>query len=114
MADPAMARHGALDDLGPMPKGVRALSPASRWIFRGRAAAIAAASEAFGTALPQEPCRATTASERAALWLGPDEWLLLAPEDEGAALAAALARAIGSAPHSLVEIGHRQVALEIA
>src|SRR5689334_18439732 len=99
MADPAMARHGVLDDLGPMPDGARALPPASRWIFRGRAAAIAAAGEAFGVALPQEPCRAATAGERAALWLGPDEWLLLAPEHEGVAIAAALVRAIGSAPH---------------
>jgi sarcosine oxidase subunit gamma len=109
-----MTRRGALDEFDPMPEGVLALPPASRWIFRGRAAAIAAAGNAFGTALPQEPCRAATAGERAALWLGPDEWLLLAPESEGAALGTALARVIGAAPHSLVEIGHRQVALEIA
>lgn len=114
MADAAMARHGAFDELGAMPEGVRALPPSARWIFRGRAAAIAAAGEAFGAALPQEPCRAATAGERAALWLGPDEWLLLAPEAEGPALAAALARALGAAPHALVEIGHRQVAIEIA
>lgn len=114
MAEAATARHGALDELGPMPAGLRILPPAARWIFRGRAAAIEAAGKAFEAALPQEPCRAATAGERAALWLGPDEWLLLAPEAESTTLGAALARAIGSAPHSLVDVSHRQVAIEIA
>ena len=45
---------------------------------------------------------------------GPDEWLLVAPEADGAALAADLARALAGAAHSLVDVSHRQVALEIA
>ncbi len=54
------------------------------------------------------------AGERAALWLGPDEWLLLAPEDETAALFAALEAALGERPHALVDISHRQVGFAIA
>ncbi len=32
---------------------------------------------AFGTPLSPEACRATEKDGRAALWLGPDEWLLI-------------------------------------
>ena len=84
------------------------LPPAARFILRGRPAAVEAAGTALGFALPRIACRAAGAGERAALWLGPDEWLILAPEDEGTALAAALAGAMAAAPHSLVEVGHRQ------
>lgn len=41
----------------------------SRAVLRGRAMAGAA----------HVPCRAVVSGDRAALWLGPDEWLLLAP-----------------------------------
>jgi sarcosine oxidase subunit gamma len=49
-----------------------------------------------------------TEGERAALWLGPDEWLLLAPEAEGATLASSLEAALAHLPHSLVDVSHRQ------
>ena len=90
------------------------LPPVARFSFRGRPAAIEVAAGAFGVALPQQACRAATAGERAALWLGPDEWLLLAPEAEGPAIAAAFAEKLAGLPHALVDIGHRNVALEIA
>ena len=73
-------------------------SPQSRRLLRGDPAVLG---PAFGVALPLEPCTASD-GEPAALWLGPDEWLLLAPEtatwpewvgDEGAAF----------------DVGHRQV-----
>ena len=86
--------------------------PASaRFVFRGREAAIEAATAAFGLALPRIACRAAEAAERAALWLGPDEWLLLAPEEEGEAIAAAF-RSV-AAPHSLVDVSHRNAALDL-
>ena len=43
---------------------------------------LAAASDAFSLQLPLKACRAAEGDARAALWLGPDEWLLLAPEHE--------------------------------
>jgi sarcosine oxidase subunit gamma len=55
-------------------------------------------------------CRAATAGGRSALWLGPDEWLLLIAEADAAALETALA----GLPHALVDIGHRQSALIVA
>jgi len=60
-----------------------------------------------------EACRAMTHESRAALWLGPDEWLLLAPEAQGAELAERLAAALAGLPHSLVDVGHRQSGCEL-
>lgn len=93
---------------------VSLVPPATRFSFRGDAAAADACAAPFGCDLPRDACRAATAGERAALWLGPDEWLLLAPEDETAALFAALEAAVGERPHALVDISHRQVGLAIA
>ena len=64
--------------------------------------------------MPQQACRAAVADGRAALWLGPDEWLLLAPQSDGPALAAALERAMEGKPHSLVDVSHRQTGIEIS
>ena len=64
--------------------------------------------------MPEAACRAESAAGRAALWLGPDERLLLAPEGVEESLAAGLASALGSLPHSLVDVSHRQVALAVA
>ena len=110
MADLSTARLAprfvATDVLEPLP-------PAARLILRGAAAVRAAAEAAAGVGLPAEPCRAITQGERAALWLGPDEWLLMAPEAEGAALASSLEKALASLAHSLVEVSHRQSACEL-
>ncbi|MEI9983604.1 MAG: hypothetical protein WDN69_10620 [Aliidongia sp.] len=54
------------------------LPPAARFNFRGRDAAVDAAGSAFGVMLPRQACRAASSGSRAALWLGPDEWLLMA------------------------------------
>ena len=89
------------------------LPAATRCSLRGAADARAAAARAFGVELPVAPCRAATAGSRAALWLGPDEHLLLAPEAEAAALAAALGTALAGVAHSLVDVSHRQVAFAI-
>ncbi len=88
------------------------VGPQTRFVFRGREAAIAAATAAFGVALPREACRAAEAGERAALWLGPDEWLLLAPDGVGEAIAADFARV--GAPHSLVDVSHRNTGLTLS
>jgi sarcosine oxidase subunit gamma len=47
--------------------------PGARHILRGAAGGVVLE----GVRLPAEPCRAAAADGRAALWLGPDEWLLL-------------------------------------
>ncbi|MBV8784036.1 MAG: sarcosine oxidase subunit gamma family protein [Gammaproteobacteria bacterium] len=72
----------------------------------------ASAAESLGLPLPAQACRAGSAGERAALWLGPDEWLLIAPERDGCM--AALRRALAALDHSLVDVSHRQVGLTVA
>jgi sarcosine oxidase subunit gamma len=89
------------------------LPAATRFSFRGGVDAALAASRAFGVDLPATACRANVAGGRAALWLGPDEQLLIAPERDAVPARAALAAALESIPHSIVDIGHRQVAFEV-
>jgi len=88
---------------------LRLLPFACRWVLRGDEG-VQAAAAALGVTLPAEACRAAVQAERAALWLGPDEWLLLAPADE-AGLGAQLTQSLAGRPHSLVDVSHRQVAL---
>lgn len=89
------------------------LPAASRFILRGAAAARAAAGEGFDLSLPETACRAATDDNRAALWLGPDEQLLLAPDGEVERIEASLARALQGYAYSLVDVSHRQVGFSI-
>lgn len=93
---------------------VRAAAPAARFIFRGRDAAVAAAGGALGTPLPLEPCRASQSVGRIALWLGPDEWLLIAPRSEGELVASVLAKALAEIPHALVDVSDSNAALIVS
>lgn len=92
---------------------IRALPVASRFIVRGDAAAAAAVSTSFGATLICEPMRASEQGARAALWLGPDEWLLLADETDGSALLASLSAALNGPSGCLVNVSHRQTAIEV-
>ena len=106
-------RRGPL--AGRVPVAIGMAAPATRFIFRGPPEAARLAGGAFGCALPVEACRAKHADDRAALWLGPDEWLLLAPDSvDPAELGAAIAGAVASVPHAAVDVSHRQVGLEVA
>jgi sarcosine oxidase subunit gamma len=86
------------------------LPQVARWSVRAGEAAAGEIEHAFGVALPREACRAASDGVRSALWLGPDEWLLLAPEGEAATIDVAL-RAVS--PASVVDISHRQVAIAV-
>lgn len=93
---------------------LRPLPPATRFAFYGSAEARALAAGVWGAGFSDEPLRAVHAGARASLWLGPDEYLLLAPaEGDPAELARRLDAAIGIVPHALVDISHRQTAFEI-
>ena len=93
---------------------LRTLAPAARFILQGGPTARAAAGEAFGVPLPQSPCRANSVGGRAALWLGPDEQLLLGPAGDAQILAAGLEAALSGIAHSLVDVSHRQIALQVS
>ena len=84
--------------------------PLARFILRGVEAGTLA-SEAVGAALPQKPGSASGASGRHALWLGPDEWLLLATEADGPIFRSALQKTLANVAHALVDVSHRQTAI---
>ena len=98
----------------PAVAGLRLLEPAARFILRGNPRAIHAAGMALGIDVAQAPCRASRGATRSALWLGPDEYLLLAPAVETPTLAGAIELALQGEPHSLVDVSHRQTALELS
>lgn len=91
------------------------LPPASRFILQGGAAARSAAALVWGVEFSDAPCRAVVHGERATLWLGPDEHLLLdRTGTAGAAVERALGQTLSATPHSLVDVSHRQFALEVS
>jgi sarcosine oxidase subunit gamma len=93
---------------------VAMLPRALRFAVRADGDAVAAIGAAFGVALPVEACRANVGDDgRAALWLGPDEWLLVAPEGEAAELQARIAEGLAATPASVVEVSDRNVAIAI-
>ncbi|WP_123194554.1 sarcosine oxidase subunit gamma [Pannonibacter phragmitetus] len=89
-------------------------APLARLSFRGRAPAQEAIAAALGTALPQTPLTAAASGSRAALWLGPDEWLLLAPEAELDTFQAAADSAVSGLAASVTDISHRQDAVLVS
>ncbi|MFC7053927.1 sarcosine oxidase subunit gamma [Hansschlegelia quercus] len=58
--------------------------------------------------------RTWLSEKRFAARLGPDEWLLGAPESDGDLLQQGIERALSSRFFSLVDISHRNVAIEIS
>jgi sarcosine oxidase, subunit gamma len=91
------------------PVTIKDCGPAARFIFWGNGAVL---DTVFGIPLPSKPCRSECSGSRAALWLGPGETLLLAPESEGATIFHALKEAAGSGG-SLADVSHRQAGLFI-
>ena len=112
MADVAVRPNSAMAGLT-LPSNATAFGcsdagPAARFVFRGSSSVLG---DAFGVALPQTACCAAAQANRFALWLGPDEWLLIAPATEVAPLYARLSAALAAQPSSLVDVSHRNVGL---
>ena len=74
---------------------------------------MAHAQAAFGVGLPAAINAMHQSSGYYAICLGPDEWLLLAPLAEAARIERGFAALYDQCPHSLVDIGHREVGIEI-
>lgn len=92
---------------------LRQLPPAARLVLRGPSQVLAAAADALGLPRNETPCRAVHNDVRAALWLGPDERLLIGPADAAAEMSGQLQPALAGMPHSVVEISHAQIAFEV-
>ena len=110
MADLSFASSRRQDPLAgaALPQGegfsITAAPEAARFILRGDVDDV----PVFGPATP-EKLRASSRDGRVALWLGPDEFLLIAPGDDAQAVRSALESGFETRLRSLVDVSHRQV-----
>jgi sarcosine oxidase subunit gamma len=88
--------------------------PATRFVFRGGDSARGSCSRAFDVDLPQRLGSAATGEDRVAIWLGPDEWLLIAEGVDPDVIGAELEAALEATPHGLVDVSHRQIGLDVS
>jgi sarcosine oxidase subunit gamma len=102
---------------------VEPAGPAHRVSLRAPAESLAALSRALGVKLPEEPMgsafgrsgdfadqRGAGKGGRAALWLGPDEWLVIDTAGNDPMADCARAKPL----HSAVDISHRQTAILVS
>lgn len=89
------------------------LPPASRFVLRGASQVLAAAADALRLPRDEAACRAVHSDILAALWLGPDERLLIGPADAAEEMSTLLQRALEGMPNSLVEVSHALTAIEL-
>lgn len=113
----SLSRHAPIAPLA-IPADIQGFActivpPASRLLLRADEAGRQAASRGFELDIPTTPCRAIERDARAALWLGPDEWLLLASESDGPAIATAITRDAADTRHALFDVSHRQIGLTL-
>jgi len=92
-------------------KGVKlaVLAPAERMSLRAPAASVAALSKALGLTLPKAPKTSAAKDGRTALWLGPDEWMVI---DEASGDPLADCAGVKQL-HSAVGISHRNVGISV-
>jgi sarcosine oxidase, subunit gamma len=113
MADIAQAnREGVLSGRFGGSAAVRLTpaAPASRISLRAPAGSLSALSGALGLTLPVKPKTSNSADGRHALWIGPDEWLII-DENEADLMAAA---ASSGALHSATDVSHRNTAIIVS
>ena len=72
------------------------------------------AERALGLALPVEPNTVSAGQETQALWLGPDEWLIVTPPDRQAAVADALTRALDGVFASVTDVTGGQTVVTLS
>ncbi len=92
---------------------VTLLAPVARFSLRARATHLKALSAALGLDLQGRIGTRARAGETEALCLGPDEWLIHAPEAEADRITGACATVYAEAPHSLTEITDRELSVRI-
>ncbi|MGY6708804.1 MAG: sarcosine oxidase subunit gamma [Rhizobiaceae bacterium] len=89
---------------------VRPAAPATRLSLRAPAASRAPLSKSLGLTLPDRPKTSSSKGERHALWLGPDEWLVI--DEKQSDLLGACDPV--SALHAAVDVSHRNTAILVS
>ncbi|WP_192364659.1 sarcosine oxidase subunit gamma [Mesorhizobium mediterraneum] len=110
-AAPSVERRPVLagQELSATGVALAVLPPAERISLRAPDASVAALSKALGVTLPRKPKTSAAKAGRTALWLGPDEWLVI---DEGGRDPLADCAEV-TVLHSAVGISHRNVAISV-
>ena len=80
----------------------------------GDAAAHAAVAGVLGAPLPDSPGTTARGPEGTALWLGPDEWLVVATPGAEAPLAERLGDALGASFASVIDVSANRTCVELA
>lgn len=102
---PLAGRHGGSSTVRLTPA-----APASRISLRAPGDSVGSLSQALGLQLPTRPKTSASANGRHALWLGPDEWLVI---DENGADLVGVAGSSG-ALHSATDVSHRNTAVIVS
>jgi sarcosine oxidase subunit gamma len=93
---------------------IRPHSPEASYKLRLPAGTLAAVPILAGYRLDQPINRFHAEGSRLSMRLGPDEWILKAPDADAELVEAEVREALGDRFHSLVDISHRHVGFEIA
>lgn len=97
---------------GPEPVTLQAHPFRGKLILRAGADVAVRAADSLGFALPPT-LRAARGDGIAALWLGPDEWLLLADADGSEPLASRLRAALAEHHHAVVDVSDRLAGIAV-
>ncbi|HEY2041935.1 MAG TPA: sarcosine oxidase subunit gamma family protein [Jatrophihabitans sp.] len=68
----------------------------------------------LGVAIPTIPCTSVRSGLYEVLWLGPDEWLILAPPGSEAELGTALREAIGPEHGAVTDVSAQRTAVQLS
>ena len=104
--EPLQSRLFSIDgvSLTPKPQG-------ERMVLRAQASQLAKIGRALSVTIPKKPKTSVSKNGLSVLWIGPDEWLLLA--DDGFGLADKLSE-VKSNLFSAVDVSHRNTGIEVA
>jgi len=87
------------------------VAPMERISLRAEEKAIAGLGKAIGLSLPKKPGTSVSKGTTAALWIGPDEWLILGAEGTG--LEEKLNK-VKTGLYSAVSVNHRNTAITVS
>ena len=117
MTDDARARSplaGRAADLAALERSSRGAVVAAEIPFLSQIDVRTDASNAHRLSLPTEPNTAVEADDRSILWLGPDEWLVVAAPGRAGAVSGDIAAALAGVHHSVVDVSANRAVIDVA
>jgi heterotetrameric sarcosine oxidase gamma subunit len=80
------------------------LDGGTRFILRGDVSSIGPKLAGNGVSLPETACAMADGDKARALWLGPDEWLIIPTDGQGAELASVIRETLSDVHHQLADV----------